>query len=65
MRHDWIIDLLNDLRAYALKNRLPILAERTEDLLEIAQAEIAARQALDDDSGGGQGGGGPPRGMPH
>jgi hypothetical protein len=66
MRHDWIIDLLTDLRAYALKNRLPVLAERTEDLLAVAVAEIAARRAHDDEASGGQNGpGGPPKGMPH
>lgn len=67
MRHDWIIDVLHDLRAYALKNRLPVLAERTEDLLAVAVAEIAARRANDDEAGGGQNGPGgpPPQGMPH
>lgn len=67
MRHDWIIDLLQDLRAYALKNRLPVLAERTEDLLAVAMAEIAARRAKDDEASGGSSGSGgsPPQGMPH
>lgn len=67
MRHDWIIEVLSDLRAYALKNRLPLLAERTEDVLSVARAEIAARTARDDDAdgGAGEGGGTPPHGMPH
>lgn len=67
MRHDWIIEVLSDLRAYALENRLPLLAERTEDMLNVARAEIAQRAIGDDDPGGGanDAGGTPPHGMPH
>ena len=42
MRHDWVFDVLRDLKAYAMKNNLPALAARVEDALAVAEAEIAA-----------------------
>ena len=42
MRHDWIFDVLSDLRAYALANNLPALAAKTEEALRTARMEIAA-----------------------
>lgn len=42
MRHDWIIEVLEDLRAYAAHNDLPALAAQTEETLRVARAEIAA-----------------------
>ncbi len=68
MRHDWIFDVLSDLRVYALRNDLPVTAEGAEKLLRLARAELAARP---DDDGGDGGGettgqdGEPPRGLPH
>ena len=65
MRHDWIFDVLTDLRVYAQKNNLPDTAEGTEVLLRLVRAEVAARS---DDDGGDDAtghGGTPPRGLPH
>lgn len=42
MRHDWIYDVLSDLKAYATANRLPALAAKAEEALVVARAEIAA-----------------------
>jgi hypothetical protein len=43
--HDWIIDVLTDLHAYARLNGMEALAEQVERTLEVARAEIAARTA--------------------
>ena len=68
MRHDWIFDVLTDLRLYAQRNGLPETAEGAEVLLRLVRAEVAARPA-DDDGAAGEGatgqGGKPPRGLPH
>ena len=65
MRHDWIFDVLTDLRLYAQKNNLPETAEGAEVLLQLVRAEVAARS--DDDGGEGATGPGgtPKRGLPH
>ncbi|MGQ0563438.1 MAG: hypothetical protein ACT4OK_00005 [Gemmobacter sp.] len=66
MRHDWIFDVLTDLRSYAQKNNLPETAEGAEVLLRLVRAEVAARSSGDDDGGDASGpGGSPPRGLPH
>lgn len=62
MRHDWIFEVLNDLRSYAQKNDLPALAEQAERTLRIARAEIAARGS-DPDQGNDSGP--PPASRPH
>ncbi len=41
MQHDWVIDVLCDLQAYAARNGLMALAGQTEALLVLARAEIA------------------------
>lgn len=41
-RHQWIFDVLTDLRRYALANGLPALARKAEEAIETARAEIAA-----------------------
>ena len=41
MRHDWVIDVLSDLHAYACQNDLPRLAEKVELALVEARSEIA------------------------
>jgi len=41
MRHDWILDVLRDLHAYAGKNDLPRLAEAAQDALDVARSELA------------------------
>jgi hypothetical protein len=43
--HDWIIDVLTDMHAYALLNGMEALAQQIEKTLEVARAEIAARAA--------------------
>lgn len=52
MRHDWIYDVLSDLKAYAAVNNLPALAAKADEALVVARAEIAA-QRTDPDQGGG------------
>lgn len=42
MRHDWIFDVLTDLRAYAQSNGLTALAHKADEALKVARAEIAA-----------------------
>lgn len=42
MRSDWILDVLADLRNFAMSNDLPVLAEQLDDTAIIALAEIAA-----------------------
>jgi hypothetical protein len=43
MCHDWILDVLSDLKAYAIKNDLPALAAKVEETLAVTKAEIAAQ----------------------
>lgn len=43
MGHEWILDVLADLRAYATQNDLPTLAAKTDETLRTARAELAAR----------------------
>lgn len=50
MRHDWIFEVLQDLRSYAERNGLPAVAESVADTLRVAQDEIAAKD--EDDHGG-------------
>lgn len=40
MGHKWIIDVLADLRRFAQKNDLPLLAAQLEDASEVAATEI-------------------------
>jgi hypothetical protein len=56
MRHDWIFDVLTDLRSYALQNELRDLAEQVEIALRTARRDVAAarraeaeQEAGDDD----------------
>lgn len=42
MRHDWIFDVLADLRAYAEQNDLPALATYVAATLRVAELEIQA-----------------------
>ena len=44
MQSDWILDVLADLRTYAMSRDLPMLAEHLDDTALIALAEIAALQ---------------------
>lgn len=40
-RHDWIFDVLSDLKDYALANGLPDLASSVEVTLSVARRETA------------------------
>ena len=41
MSHDWILDVLADLKAYARKNDLRALAEQLDDAAHVAVVELA------------------------
>jgi len=41
MRSDWILDVLADLRAFAVSNNLPRLAEQLDDTAHVALAEMS------------------------
>ncbi len=58
MRHDWILDVLADLRSYASKNGLVQLAAEVDHALDVARHEIAAAERND-------GGSAPPTGHRH
>lgn len=53
MQSDWILDVLADLRTFALSRDLPLLAEHLDDTALIALAEIATLQERN--SGGAHG----------
>lgn len=42
MAHDWILDVLADLKAYARKNGLPALVNELDEATLIAATEIAS-----------------------
>jgi hypothetical protein len=44
---DWILDVLADLKTFAMSNGLPVLAEQLDDTALVAMAEIAAREEKD------------------
>ena len=54
MSHEWIFDVLADLRSYAEKNGLSRLAERTDELLAVARAEISGRATQEEDTPSGR-----------
>jgi hypothetical protein len=45
MRHDWILDVLADLHAYASRNDLPGLARKMEDALQEMRREMGDSEA--------------------
>ena len=47
MQTDWILDVLADLKTFALSNDLPVLAEQLDDTALVAMAEIATREERD------------------
>ena len=47
MRHDWIFDVLTDLRCYAQANGLTALADKAAEMLLVARAEISAPNLTD------------------
>lgn len=54
MGHDWIIDVLADMRSFARQNDMPLLGAQLDDAMVVATAEVADirarphRQKLDD-----------------
>lgn len=61
MRHDWIFDVLSDLKDYAVQNELPALAAKVEEALILARVEVEAQ----DDRSPSTGHGGPPSERAH
>jgi hypothetical protein len=47
MRHEWILDVLTDLRLYAEKNCLPAIAIEAERALIVARAELLEKTAAE------------------
>jgi len=45
MGHDWIIDVLADMRSFALQNDMPLLCAQLDDAMQIATAEVAEIRA--------------------
>ena len=43
MGHDWVFDVLEDVKSYAALNGLPGLAAKADEALVVARAEIAAK----------------------
>lgn len=43
MQNDWILDVLADLKAFAVANDLGALSEQLDDTLLIAASEISSR----------------------
>lgn len=41
MGSDWMLDVLTDLKAYAQKNGMSVLAEQLDDARLVAAAELA------------------------
>jgi len=48
MNHEWMLDVLADLRAYALKHELRIVAEQLEDTCDVAFAEFSCLKGVSD-----------------
>lgn len=44
MHNDWILDVLKDLREFAVANNLGVLAEQLDDTSLVAAAEIASHK---------------------
>lgn len=42
MQHEWILDVLTDLRTFAHQNGLPVLAEHLDDTRLVAATELAS-----------------------
>ncbi len=41
MRHDWLFEVLDDLRAYAALNGLPATVAKLDEAIRIAHAEAS------------------------
>jgi len=44
MSQNWILDVLADLKSFALRNDLTALAEQLDDTIMIAATEIASKE---------------------
>lgn len=44
MKHDWMIDVLADLRTYALNHNMSNLSEHLEDSIMIAASDMTASE---------------------
>lgn len=42
MKNDWILDVLTDLRGFAMSNGLPKLAEQLDDTVLLAACELVS-----------------------
>ena len=56
MKTIWILDVLEDLKSFALANGLPVLAEHLDDARLIAATEIASQQQKGPSQGYGKAG---------
>jgi hypothetical protein len=54
--HDWIIDVLEDLKTYAKRNGMAELAAKTDETLTVARQEIASKARSEGPTGTGAGG---------
>ena len=59
MGHEWIFDVLKDLRSYASANGLQALARKADEALQVAEAEIGSDGAMTNDRGPGGSAGDP------
>lgn len=50
MRHEWILDVLTDLRSYAEKNDLPVIAAEAARVLNVARVELAQKTKAEQSS---------------
>ena len=44
MKHEWILDVLADLKNFARANELPALAEQLSDAADLAAVEISSAE---------------------
>lgn len=53
MRHEWIFDVLTDLRAYALAHGMVALAAKADEALVVARKDVAQADGGSAPQGGG------------
>ena len=46
MGQEWILDVLADIRSFAVNNRMPQLAEQLDDAMLVAAAEMTASTGM-------------------
>jgi predicted transcriptional regulator len=49
MAHEWIFEVLQDMRNYSQKNGLPALMEQLDLALRVAKTEIASGEGVRDE----------------